>query len=212
MGRNAHGDCRDWTAEDDRQVMDGYLAGATAEEIARRIGRTRAAVSSRASYIGAAALVRWSAEERALLRELHDDNVPVAEIAAQVGRSESMVVAGIAWLARHRERLAGNRARGPWLASEDAKILAMRADGESVAAIADEVRRTVSSVRARLITLQDRARAEEFYAQDRAMKFSTAYFLSSDIRPASLTAALLGDPLPGRSALDQRRAEEAGRR
>lgn len=78
---------------------------------------------------------RWSEAERARLAELARSQAPVAEIAAELGRSTSAVYQQLAAL-RSAGRQAPRLAAPRWTDSEDAELVRAVGEGETAASVA----------------------------------------------------------------------------
>lgn len=114
------------------------------------------------------------------------------------------------------------KASPPWLPAEDEKLLAICAEKQIVgpaawAEVAESFyQRTPCALRQHYLALRNKAKGKtekEIRNQQRAKICATRQATMQDpivphARPqhASLTAAVFGDPLPGRSALDRRGA------
>jgi hypothetical protein len=89
---------RPWSADDERQLSDLWIAGRPRAEIAARLGRTEAAIQSRARRLrlpirppfgGRQPL--WTEQELDQLREQWQAGIPMKDIAAALGRTRSAV-------------------------------------------------------------------------------------------------------------------------
>ena len=156
--------------------------------------------------------VPFTEQEDRDLREMWDDATPLSLIASALGRSVKSV--------RHRaDRLALGRYKldtGPRHRMTDAvhaKILEMRAEGRTLKEIGQAIGFSFSSVadvingrrrrvkNYRVVRAQPHAdcvnqRPPDYVIAERDRRYTVA--------PRDNTAALLGDPLPGYSALDRR--------
>jgi len=102
---------RPWSADDERQLSDLWIAGIPRAEITARLGRTEQAIQSRVRTLrlpirppfgGRRPL--WTDHDLERLRALWQAGVPVAEIAAALGRTlaATSIMAHRAGLARRR--------------------------------------------------------------------------------------------------------------
>lgn len=109
----------DWTPDEDRQLREVYAAEGRVDLLAKRLGRTERAATSRARKLGIMKPRRirggwcvsaaWTPEEDSFLREQFKD-VPVEKIAGQLGRSKHAVycrahvldLTGQQWSGAHR--------------------------------------------------------------------------------------------------------------
>lgn len=98
----------------------------------------------------------------------------------------------------------------PWTTDEYYYAMRMRADGFTYPQIAKRLGRTLPSVSDRLRLSIDRSQkfdqqfrieVPEYVLREREERYSAPY--------RNATAELMGDPLPGQSALDRRAQKEA---
>jgi hypothetical protein len=94
MAKSKRGHGRKWTAEEVALLKELYPE-CPIGEIAKRLGRTVAAITGKACYLR---LKRksyldklWTAEELQLLRELYPTHEDIQDIAERIGRSPSGV-------------------------------------------------------------------------------------------------------------------------
>ena len=94
MAKSKRGHGRKWTAKEVALLKELYPE-CPIPEIAKRLGRTVAAITGRARYLE---LKRksyldklWTAEEIQLLRELYPTHEDIQDIAERIGRSSSTV-------------------------------------------------------------------------------------------------------------------------
>lgn len=159
----------------------------------------------------------WTADDDARLEQMHADRVSWPEIAtAFPGRSISLCQVA---LTRIRARRARGQIKGrvaPWSDAETSTLLARRDAGERFEEIGASTGRTAIACRQRY-NVSKRAKGQPQRLRRHAGATKVRLLASvqpapkpdlapSDLAPASLTAAFCGDPLPGRSALDRKRA------
>lgn len=82
-----------WTDAETDALRAAWASGETIKSIAARHGRTRYAIGVRLADLGLwrQKRPRWTAEERADLREMADDGVQYSTIAEWLGRSVNAV-------------------------------------------------------------------------------------------------------------------------
>jgi hypothetical protein len=161
----------------------------------------------------------WTADDDARLEQMHADRVSWPEIAnAFPGRSIALCQCA---LSRIRARRALGKVKGrvspPWSEAETATLLARRDAGERFEEIGASTGRTPIACRQRY-NVSKRAKGQpqrlRHHAGATKVRLLAAIqpapkssdLAPSDLAPSSLTAAFCGDPLPGRSALDRKRA------
>lgn len=147
----------------------------------------------------------WSEEQDQLLKRLHTEGESNTEIARRLGRTERAIhtrkwVIGIA-CGRHPQ---------VWGKDEKTRLWQMREAGVSFEAIADALQRSVKSVESkhtqvRLAHLNRGTRGRPTDVDYRMAERNARPEYSVGYAP-TLSQTLFGDPPPGRSALDQRRA------
>lgn len=144
------------------------------------------------------------------LRTMWADGVPINDIAAALGKTHHWVAYRAVKYNLGRHPLdTGPRHR--MTATTRAKIIEMREAGAKLEEIADAVGFSISAISeaARPVALRRiRARKRvQFDAVDR-VSIPESVLIERDRRytlvPRDLTAVLMGDPLPGLSALDRR--------
>jgi hypothetical protein len=126
-----------WTTWDDDELTGRYQREPTSE-LALRIGRTPTAIYARARILGLqeSGPLPYSAWEVTQVREGYARGVPIAQLAALIGRPAS----GIPSVAA---RLKLRHAAGPpdWTAEEQQRALALANEGHSYRAIAAQLGR-----------------------------------------------------------------------
>lgn len=201
-----------WTEAEDRQLVDMRATGLTWTQVGERMGRSASAVGGRYARItapgwSARGQTHWTPEDDRIAVEMNRIGASKAEIGARVGRTVLAVAS--------RLSLIGATRRTPWndrlQALPDSEIALI--DGEA------------DSERAEACWLHLLDLRREHGAQSRSAGRGGANPRPSHDGSArmaggrqagffgagNVTAFLCGDPAPGRSALDQRRAGEAGR-
>lgn len=144
----------------------------------------------------------WKPAEDERLRQLYlVDRLPIVEIAYALARTLRATMWRIHILGLRRDR-PGER---PWTPSDLTTLKGLLAKRHSTTEIAAIMGRSVHAVGAKRHAVL-RA-AGEASAQQETLR--TAQALAErdhrlSLPPRSLTAAMMGDPEPGRSALDQR--------
>lgn len=108
MAKSKRGIGRKWTAKEVALLKELYPE-CPIPEIAKRLGRTVAAITGRARYLE---LKRksyldklWTAEEIQLLRELYPTHEDIQDIAERIGRSPAMVRAKAYSIGLRRHRI-----------------------------------------------------------------------------------------------------------
>lgn len=146
----------------------------------------------------------WLDAEVDLLRQLVADSASSAEISERLGRSAGAIKAKISRLSLP----ARIRVQKAWPPEETAQLLRLR----------DEVRLGWSEIAKRLGRSSGTCWSKYDYLKKSAPKNKVAvrepvdaeshreWLHRMSLSPSNLTAALLGDPLPGYSALDKRHA------
>jgi hypothetical protein len=99
-----------------------------------------------------------------------------------------------------------------WTDAENTKLLAAGDKGEQWGEIGLRLNRTGTACKVQYNTLKRRERGEAKHVSVQRIRRLEATALAKEIRETrpqhrSITAEFFGDPLPGRSALDQRRVE-----
>ncbi len=95
-----------------------------------------------------------------------------------------------------------------WIPAEDARLIHMRdVDHASIQNISRELKRTRDACKCRYTLLHKRTEPDPIRARIDLIADRDARYRAGMRQSAA--AALMGDPLPGRSALDQRRQSEA---
>lgn len=201
-----------WTLAEDKQLRALRSSGLTWPEIGKRMDRSDDSVSKRFRRIAASehddrAPSKWTDEEDRIAGSMLAAGYSLDQIAAVIGRSERGVYARL----RSRGRLVPD-VRPP------AKPRCDETDREMSAAAVDK--NLVEACRLHLADLvrehgPGSGRAAHWgsfgdFDHDGSVRMPQGHQADS-FRPSNLTALFCGDPLPGRSALDQRRAMEAGR-
>lgn len=152
-----------------------------------------------------------SAEDAKLAKARRSQGLSWAEVAVEVGRSAAACKER--WKA---VRGADYVPRNPkWTAEQDATLLRLHAMGATWQEIADATSRTIFAAVGRLKTIQQRATdapkvgTSGIHSHERRAAIQRARQAQDEAIRAesyrSVTAYVCGDPLPGRSALDQRR-------
>jgi hypothetical protein len=138
-----------WTAADDGALHRACTAGtATADELARLLGRPRADVRQRARDLGlewsrVGVGHRWAAAEDALLRRAVDDGLRVSEIVPLLTRRSPGAVAArinALGLAVHGRR---------WTTADDYRLRLAIEAGDSIDRVAADLERTREAIRHR---------------------------------------------------------------
>ena len=108
MAKSKRGHGRKWTAKEVALLKELYPQ-CPIGEIATKLGRTVAAITCRACYLG---LKRksyldklWTAEELQLLRELYPTHEDIQDIAERIGRSPATVMAKANSIGLSRRRI-----------------------------------------------------------------------------------------------------------
>lgn len=151
---------------------------------------------------------RWTSEELALLQSLRAAGISWADIAVRCGHSAASCCSTLSQLRHGRHKLVPDPDKPqrkincrPWSDSDVRILLRMR----------NEEKRTFAEIDIAL----NRAEGASC-GKWSMMRFQQATAMPDDFAPppkvyhTSLTAELFGDPLPGRSALDQKRQSGAG--
>lgn len=145
--------------------------------------------------------MKWTADDMSRLRDLFErQGLTARECAAALGRPLTAVKTKIERMGMRRR----DGGEGLWSPDESAELLRLFAQGRPARVIAARLKRSVHAVIAKRTHL--RTAAGEVSAADAAATRARAerdYRLS--LPPRSLTAALMGDPEPGRSALERRK-------
>jgi hypothetical protein len=182
---------REWTKAEDAEIMAGLAAGLTYVKIGQKLGRSAGAVRARYTRflldipvgqrrIGRPPRRPWSPEESALAVDLHAAGLSGPEIAERLGRHRGTVHAHV------QMAIADPKKRADLLARQKAHSeRGHRIQREREAKV---LGRPPGSVRVDPMLLQER---EQRCA----------------LRPRDLTAALMGDPPVGYSALERREEE-----
>lgn len=159
----------------------------------------------------------WTADEDAALLRLVEARTAWAAIASETGRSHESCRSRRQILERRAVRSREAAAKGlppprlqqPWSDADCTTLLRLRDVEHLDFTEIDRVlgrRAGCSGFKYRV--LMDMPARPKFVTGERAMVLSAAQIADRDelarLRHHSITAALCGDPLPGRSALDQR--------
>lgn len=150
----------------------------------------------------------WKVDQVFTLRAMLRNNASLPLMAARIGRSQQSVRQKIINLARSEVREAAS-SRFTWSDTAIAELFRLRDAGLTFVEIGAEIGRPERACRAtyhsRLSSLRAAAAARGLSAPSTAQERA---FAERDARlrldHPSITAAVLGDPLPGRSALDMR--------
>jgi len=132
-----------------------------AKQIAHELGRTTQGIHRMARKTRMLSLLKrkWLPHEDAFLVEQLAADRPLAEIAAELGRTKGSVEARLTLIDLRRRRYKPSPCpRRGWTTSEDRLVADRKARGFRAGAIAKELGRTLGAVRARL-RLQERAAA-----------------------------------------------------
>ena len=151
----------------------------------------------------------WSKERRDLLLEMVDNGKTDAELALHFGVSPAAV-------GKIRRELRGPKPPDspPWSEEESAELMRRWNAGEHAEAIAAALNRTVWAVRCKFYGMRGPVVRREPPSYLNRINFrpakpdpaDQALALARQLRHETITAAIFGDPLPGRSALDEKRA------
>jgi len=108
MAKSKRGHGRKWTADENALLRELYPESPIGE-IAKRLGRTVAAITGKAHCLGLKKKSRldklWTAEQLQLLSQLYPTHEDIQDIAERIGRSPAVVRAKAydLWLSkRHR--------------------------------------------------------------------------------------------------------------
>ena len=144
----------------------------------------------------------WRAQDVALLKRLVEANTPNADIAERLGRSVKSVKAKISRLVLPK-RLAQ---RSSWSDEASKQLLMLRDEmGLGWTEIGKRLNRAGSSCHTRYYILKNPTLPHKVVQREPMCSETHGEWLHRmSLSPTNLTAALLGDPLPGYSALDRR--------
>lgn len=180
---------KSWTPEEIARLKalfrEGSARGALAQALQRSVGSVRAKIMA----LGLRRGVRpWSDAEIDHLRDLHAQNLTIAEIAERLERSLDAVTTMC-----HRQELRRNTNALPWTEADLDRLQAMLAQGLNLAAIAAAIGHPRSSVADKL----------------RQLKLTSSHFrqpwtveelrLMDTFHAAGLGAAAIAERLPGRT-------------
>lgn len=156
--------------------------------------------------------IPWSADEDAKLWRLKiDDGLLWPEVAPQFPNRTLHACRSRMTVLRARAKDLGLKKTTPkiWSAAENATFRRMVDAGKSDAEIAAEMPgRTLRAVQCQRHMLRSNQRIETLAVTERRINLDRARAIqreAAETKPASITAWLLGDPPPGRSALDRKR-------
>jgi hypothetical protein len=142
---------------------------------------------------------RWTVDQLTLLEKLEAQKLPWRDIADRIGRNEASCQTAMTKLRKQRRREAGlpevTVVKRAWTQREVEELLRLR-----------EVERMRWHQIEKLLNRENSARTK--YEALRRARRKEALLSASD-KPSehlTITASVLGDPLPGRSALDKKRA------
>jgi len=159
---------RKWTEEDSNELKKLYCAGMPMRIICERLQRRERGVQRQLVYLGliedsrkptgpsAPGMERagrpWTREEDDCLKELHNRKWEVADIAAQMQRSEYAVFCRMEKLELYGEEQGypSKDVLPPWTNEDNAKLREMFQNGSSIAEIAVRFGRTEQNISARL--------------------------------------------------------------
>lgn len=156
--------------------------------------------------------VPWTPEEFATLEKMHGENHGWPEIAQACGHTKRSCQTTLSRL--RRDRLIGKTpvtGHFGWSPAQDAEMIHLREIEKLVwSSVDNRLGRSLGSSQSRYSRLlaaagrevQTRGRPDPALLRER-----DSY---KRLEHSTLTAAFFGDPLPGRSALDERRLKEAG--
>lgn len=137
---------------------------------------------------------RWTEEDDNRLEKLRKEGRSWRSIGDRLDRSEASCSARMVFLRRQRGETM--RSRLPWTDEDVAEVIRLR-EVENLSW--SEIDRRMKRPRGCSATKYDSLRRKIPTPRPKPPQ-------AAHQAPASLTAAILGDPLPGRSALDRRRA------
>jgi hypothetical protein len=161
----------------------------------------------------------WSDADNAKLLQLEAEKVPREEIAQRLRKTRQQVNGQIGRLRMRqdlRERRANERGivhGAPWLADEIERLLALghtaRLDEWPAIAETHFPGRTAKACKQQYYNCRA-ARAAKAQLQEPEVAAAPVHArCAAALEPQSITAAVFGDPPPGRSALDQRAATKS---
>lgn len=139
-----------WEPEDLSTLRMLFEAGKTNVEIAAAMGRPVGSIARQLTKRGLSRKdLYWTSERNALLKELWRGNVHIDDIVDQLGGEvgDDAIRAQV-----KRLGMSATRRRAPravWTDADDAKLIRLREEGMSFAAIARQMKRGFHSVRER---------------------------------------------------------------
>lgn len=145
----------------------------------------------------------WTDDERALLDRLIADEQPLAVMVTQIGRSANSIRVHMRDMIFSREAPLPDR---QWSAADIDEMRRMKAKGLCFVRIGVKLRRTPRHCQEKFFDLSTGKVPRAPVRNQVTSKVAAQRKSRIALQHASITAAVFGDPLPGRSALDQRSA------
>ena len=150
----------------------------------------------------------WTSAEDARVAATPGTAASIGALAEELGRGIKTVWNRRSVLRKKASKEAGQPLRKPWTVEEDAQLLRLRAEGKTFLTIAHRLGRRQRSCAEHYALLCGEPASGDYggVRHEPPPSILAERDACLSYGHVSLTAAICGDPLPGRSALDRRRS------